>query len=94
MRGLGGVLRRVAAEVVGLVADDWRAPLGIGAILGAGWWLIARGAGSAGAPALVAALATFLLASTVLDGRARLRRRRADSGIDSTRGGRVPDRDS
>ena len=94
MRRLGGVLRGIAAEVVGLVADDWRVPLGIGAILAVGWWLIARGAGSAGAPALVAALAAFLLASTVLDGRARLRRRRADTGIDSGRVGRVPDRDS
>ncbi len=84
-------LRAIALEALGLVVDDWRLPAGIAGILGVGWWLVGRGEGSAGAPFVVAGLAAFLLAITVLDGRARLRRRAAH--LDSRPGGRVPDRD-
>ncbi|HEY6379632.1 MAG TPA: hypothetical protein VI316_10690 [Candidatus Dormibacteraeota bacterium] len=87
-------LRSIGAEAVGLVADDWRLPLGIGVILALGWWMVRRGSGSAAVAVLVGALAAFLLAVTVRDGRARLRRARQTEGVgDSAAGGRVPDRD-
>jgi hypothetical protein len=86
-------LRGIGAEAVGLVADDWLLPLGIAVILALGWWLVARGSGSAAVALLVAALAGFLLGVTVLDGRARLRQARPRGVLDSTTGGRVPDRD-
>lgn len=87
-------LRAVLEEVVGLVADDWRLPLGVGAILAAGWWLIATRGLGAGGPLVAGALAVFLLLATVLDGRARLARTGRVRPVDSPPGGRVPDRDS
>jgi O-antigen ligase len=90
---LAGALRGIGAEAIGLVADDWWLPLGVAIILALGWWLVAHGSGSAAVALLVVALAGFLLCVTVLDGRARLRRRAARGGLDSTAGGRVPERD-
>lgn len=85
--------RSIGAEAVGLVADDWRLPLGVVVILAFGWWLVARGSGAAAVALVVVALAGFVLGLTVLDGRALLRRRVRERVLDSTTGGRVPDRD-
>ena len=93
MRRLLAALREIGMEAVGLVADDWRLPVGIGVILAVGWWLVAHSSGAAAVALLVAALAGFVLCVTVLDGVARLRRRAGQGALDSTMGGRVPDRD-
>ena len=70
------LLRSVLGEVVGLVADDLLVPSGVLAILAGGWWLVAHWSARAAGPLIAVAVAAWLAAAVVVEGRAAERQRR------------------
>ena len=88
MKRMLRALRSIAAELVGIVADDWVLPLGIGALLLLAWLGVSRGGATAVAFGVAAATALWVAGISVADGRAR--RRSPDAVLHSKDHGRVP----